>query len=73
MTMKSRTQRTREQIAQKLSDADAMLNVGKQSAAVLQRLEISAAIYHHWCMQCGSMKAREAKRLKTTEEKNKKP
>jgi hypothetical protein len=70
MTMKSRTQRTPEQIAQKLPDA--MLNVGKPSAAVLQRLEISAAIYHHWCMQCGSMKASEAKRLKTTEKENKK-
>ena len=54
----------------KLRDADAMLNAGKDLAAVLQALEISEATYHRWRNQYGGMKSEEAKRLKQLEEEN---
>lgn len=60
-----------EQIVRKLRDADAMLNAGKDVAAVLQALEISEATYHRWRTQYGGMKAEEAKRLKQLEDENK--
>lgn len=56
----------------KLRDADAMLNAGKELAAVLQSLEISEATYHRWRQQFGGMKASEAKRLKELEDENRK-
>jgi len=59
-----------EQIVKKLRDADAMLNAGKDVAAVLQALEISEATYHRWRNQYGGMKAEEAKRLKSLEDEN---
>ncbi len=40
-----------EQIVRKLRDADAMLNAGKDFAAVLQSLEVSAATLHRWRAQ----------------------
>ena len=52
-------------------DADAMLNVGADHAAVLQSLEVSEATYLRWRNQYGGMKAEEAKRLKELEEENK--
>ena len=55
----------------KLRDADAMLNAGKDVAAVLQALEVSEATYLRWRNQYGGMKAEEAKRLKELEEENK--
>ena len=48
----------------KLRDADAMLNAGKDLAAVLQALEVSESTYARWRSQYGGMKAEEAVRLK---------
>lgn len=60
-----------EQVVRKLRDADAMLNAGKDLAAVLQALEISEGTYHRWRAQYGGMKAEEAVRLKKLEDENK--
>ena len=59
-----------EQIVRKLRDADAMLNAGKDPAAVLQSLEVSEATLHRWRAQYGGMKAEEAVRLKKLEDEN---
>ncbi len=67
---KKRKRHTPEQIVRKLRDADAMLNAGKDEAAVLQALEVSEATYLRWRKQYGGMKAEEAKRLKDLEEEN---
>ena len=72
MTTKRRRRRhTPEQIVRKLRDADAMLNAGKDLAAVLQQLEVSESTFDRWRKQYGGMKAEEAKRLKELEEENK--
>ena len=71
MTTKRRKRHTPEQIVRKLRDADAMLNAGKDEAAVLQALEVSEATYLRWRNQYGGMKSEEAKRLKQLEEENK--
>jgi len=71
MTGKRRKRHGPEQIVRKLRDADAMLNAGKDVAAVLQALEISESTYLRWRSQYGGMKAEEAKRLKQLEEENK--
>lgn len=71
MTTRRRRRHTPEQIVRKLRDADAMLNAGKDEAAVLQSLEVSEATYNRWRKQFGGMKAEEAKRLKELEEENK--
>jgi transposase-like protein len=55
----------------KLRDADAMLNAGKDLAAVLQSLEVSEATLHRWRAQYGRMKAEEAVRLAKLEDENK--
>ena len=68
---KKRKRHTPEQIVKKLRDADAMLNAGKDLAAVVQTLEISEATFHRWRAQYGGMKSEEAKRLKQLEEENK--
>jgi len=60
-----------EQIVKKLRDADAMLNAGKELAAVLQALEVSESTYLRWKNQYGGMKSEEAKRLKQLEDENK--
>jgi transposase-like protein len=59
-----------EEIVRKLRDADAMLNAGKDLAAVLQTLEITESSYHRWRHQYGGMKAAEAVRLKKLEDEN---
>jgi putative transposase len=59
-----------EQIVYKLRDADAMLNAGKDLAAVLQALEVSQATFDRWRNQYGGMKAQEARRLKELEDEN---
>jgi putative transposase len=59
-----------EQIVKKLRDADAMLNSGRDLAAVLQSLEVSESTYERWRNQYGGMKSEEAKRLKELEEEN---
>ena len=71
MTTRRRRRHSPEQIVKKLRDADAMLNAGKDLAAVLQALEVSEATYHRWRNQYGGMKSEEAKRLKQLEEENK--
>lgn len=68
---KRRRRHTPEQIVKKLRDADAMLNSGKDMAAVLQLLEVSKATFHRWRNQYGGMKSEEAKRLKQLEDENK--
>jgi len=70
MTTKRRRRHSPEQIVRKLRDADAMLNAGKDLAAVLQALEVSEATFHRWRAQYGGMKAEEAVRLKKLEEEN---
>jgi putative transposase len=70
MTTKRRKRHSPEQIVRKLRDADAMLNAGKDLAAVLQALEVSEATLHRWRAQYGGMKAEEAVRLKKLEDEN---
>jgi putative transposase len=70
MTTKRRKRHSPEQIVRKLRDADAMLNGGKDLAAVLQILEVSEATLHRWRAQYGGMKAEEAVRLKKLEDEN---
>jgi hypothetical protein len=71
MSTKHGKRHSPEQIVRKLRDADAMLNAGKDLAAVLQALEISEQTYHRWRNQYGGMKADQAVRLKKLEEENK--
>lgn len=52
-------------------DADALLNAGKDLAAVLQALEVNESTFERWRKQYGGMKSEEAKRLKELEEENK--
>jgi putative transposase len=70
MSVKRRKRHNPEQIVRKLRDADAMLNAGKDVAAVLQSLEVSEATLHRWRAQYGGMKAEEAVRLKQLEDEN---
>jgi transposase-like protein len=70
MSVKRRKRHSPEQIVRKLRDADAMLNSGKELAAVLQSLEVSEATLHRWRTQYGGMKAEEAVRLKKLEDEN---
>ncbi|MAT70411.1 MAG: hypothetical protein CMJ58_12900 [Planctomycetaceae bacterium] len=64
MSTKRRRRHSPEQIVRKLRDADAMLNAGKDPAAVLQALEVSESTLERWRRQYGGMKAEEAVRLK---------
>jgi hypothetical protein len=70
MTTRRRKQHNPEQVVRKLRDADAMLNAGKELAAVLQALEVSESTYSRWRSQYGGMKSEEAVRLKKLEEEN---
>lgn len=70
MSTKRRKRHNPEQIVRKLRDADALLNAGKDLAAVLQALEVSEGTYHRWRAQYGGMKAEEAVRLKKLEDEN---
>ncbi len=70
MTSKLRKKYKLEQIVAKLRDADAMLNAGKDLAAVLKALEVSEAKLARWRAQYGGMKSEEAKRLKALEDEN---
>lgn len=71
MSTKRRRRHSPEQIVRKLRDADAMLNSGKDLAAVLQSLEVSESTLERWRKQYGGMKSEEAVRLKKLEEENK--
>jgi putative transposase len=70
MTPRRRKKHNPEQIVAKLRDADAMLNAGKDLAAVLLALEISEATLIRWQAQYGGMNSEEAKRLKALEDEN---
>lgn len=70
MTTRRRKRHSPEQVVRKLRDADALLNAGKDLAAVLQTLEVSESTYQRWRTQYGGMKAAEAKRLKELEDEN---
>jgi len=70
MTPRRRKKHKPEEIVAKLRDADAMLNAGRDLAAVLQALEISEATLVRWRAQFGGMKSEEAKRLKALEDEN---
>jgi transposase-like protein len=70
MSTKRRKRHSPEQVVRKLRDADALLNSGKDLAAVLQALEVSEGTYHRWRAQYGGMKAEEAVRLKKLEDEN---
>ena len=67
---KRRKRHSPEQIVKKLRDGEALLNAGKDLAAVFQSLEISEATWNRWRNQYGGMKSDEAKRLKTLEDEN---
>ena len=71
MTKRRRKKHRPEEIVAKMRDADAMLNAGKDLAAVLQALEISDTTLDRWRAQYGGMKCEEAKRLKHLEDENK--
>ena len=60
MTTRRRKRHHPEQIVRKLRDAEAMLNAGKDLAAVLQALEVSQSTFDRWRNQYGGMKAPEA-------------
>jgi putative transposase len=70
MSRKRGKRHSPEQIVKKLRDAEAMLNSGKELAAVLQSMEVSEATYHRWRNQYGGMKSEEAKRLSELEDEN---
>jgi putative transposase len=70
MSTNRRRRHSPEQIVRKLRDADAMLNAGKDLAAVLQALEVSESALDRWRKQYGGMKSEEAVRLKKLEEEN---
>ena len=48
---KRRKRHSPEQIVRKLRDADALLNAGKDLAAVLQTLEVSQSTLDRWRSQ----------------------
>ncbi len=70
MSTRRRRRHSPEQIVRKLRDADAMLNAGKDLAAVLQSLEVSEATWNRWRNPYGGMKSEEAKRLSELEDEN---
>lgn len=70
MSTKRRKRHNPEQVVRKLRNADAMLNSGKELAAVLQALEVSESTYARWRSQYGGMKAEEAVRLAKLEDEN---
>lgn len=70
MSTKRRMRHSPEQIVKKLRDGEAMLNAGKDLAAVLQSLEVSEATWHRWRNQYGGRKSEEAKRLSSLADEN---
>lgn len=69
--MSKRSRHSADEVVRKLRDADAMLNAGKDEAAVLQALEVSQPTLARWRKQYGGMKCEEALRLKKLEDENK--
>lgn len=62
-----RTRHTREQVINKLREADAMLSSGFSMAQVLQYLGVSEQTFHRWRNQYGGMKSEEAKQVAALE------
>ncbi len=57
MSTNGRRRHSPEQIVKKLRDADAMLNAGKDMAAVLQALEVRESTLDRWRKQYGGLKS----------------
>lgn len=70
MSTKRRKRHSPDEVVRKLRDADAMLNAGKDVAAVLQALEVSQQTLDRWRKQYGGMKCEEALRLRKLEDEN---
>ena len=70
MSEKKRRRHSPQQIVEKLTEADHLLNAGQSLGQILQSLSVSEATYHRWRNQYGGMKASEAKRLKELEQEN---
>jgi putative transposase len=70
MTTRRRKKHRPEEVVAKLRDADAMLNTGRDLAAVLQTLEVSESTLDRSRAQYGGMKCEDAKRLKHLEDEN---
>ena len=68
MTTRRRKKHRPEEVVAKLRDADAMLNAGRDLAAIVQALEISESTLERWRSQYGGMKCEEAKRLNHLED-----
>jgi putative transposase len=71
MSEKRRKRHSPEQIVRNLRDADAMLSVCKDQAAVLQAHQVSESTLDRWRKQYGGMKSKEAVRLNKLEDENK--
>ena len=56
MTTRRRKKHRPEEVVATLRDADAMLNAGKDLAAVLQALEVSESTLERWRAQYGGLK-----------------
>ena len=56
MTTRRRKKHRPEEVVATLRDADAMLNAGKDLAAVLQALEVSESTLERWRAQYGGFK-----------------
>jgi len=66
----ARRRHTPEQIIRKLREADRLLGEGQGVAAVAKQLEVSEQTVHRWRVQCGGLKADDAKRLEELEREN---
>ena len=67
---KRRKKHRPEEVVGKMWDTDAMLNAGKDLAAVPQALEVSESTLDRGRAQYGGMKCEEAKRLKLLEDES---
>src|SRR5215212_6599708 len=67
---RARRRHTPEQIIRKLREADRLLGEGQEVAAVAKQLEVSEQTLQRWRLQCGGLKADDAKRLKELEREN---
>lgn len=67
MTRRRKKHRADESVAM-LRDADAMLNAGKELAALLQVSEVGDSTLERWRARYGGRKCEEAKKLKRCEE-----
>ena len=70
MGQHARRRHSPEQIIRKLREADRLLGVGQEVAAVAKQLEVSEQTVHRWRLQYGGLKADDARRLKELEREN---